>query len=583
MKVNLQGHSIILLIVTLLYVFLCSSTNLFSQTDYPQGYFRSPIDFTPSLSGTFAEIRSGHFHSGIDYRTQGLEGKPIYAAADGSVSRIRISPVGFGKAIYIEHPNGYTTVYAHVRNFTPQIQQFIVSEQYKRESFDVDLYPERNVFSVKKGEVIAWSGNSGSSSGPHLHFEIRHTHNQQPVNPKFFGLNIRDDIPPVLQALKIYPANAYTTINGQPQSLVFELNGANGEYRLKQDQQINIAGDVAFGIHVYDKHNHSNLRNGVAILNIFVDEECVFVYRVDEFSFSETRFVNAVIDYEEQIRNKRRFIQTRILPNNPLKIYPIAENGGIFTFPDDKNHAVRIEVEDALGNKATLEFSVSASMPALIPLTRIDTHNKTLFRHDQINRYQTSNILIELPVNALYEDIWFGLSENEQVTGTLAPLYHVHDIYTPVHRNYLLAIKPENIENRLRNKVIVVRQDDKEEWSSEGGTYKDGFVTTSTRSFGIFSVMMDTIAPQIKPVNISNNKNISQQKEIRININDELSGVKSYRGTMNGKWILMDYDPKTELLVYEIDERTSKGSNRFKLVVEDQVGNQAVYEATLQQ
>jgi hypothetical protein len=270
------------------------------------------------------------------------------------------------------------------------------------------------------------------------------------------------------------------------------------------------------------------------------------------------------------------------LPNNPLKIYPAAENGGIFTFSGRNNHAVRIEVEDALGNKATLEFRVSASPQSLIPLANTDTQNKTLFRYDQINRYQTSNFLLEMPANALYEDIWFGFSENNKATGTLSPLFHVHDIYTPVHRNYVLAIKPENLEMRLKDKVIVARQDDKGEWISEGGIFKDGFVTTSTRSFGVFSVMVDTVAPQIKPVNISNNKNISQQKEIRINISDELAGIKSYRGSMNGKWILMDYDPKNEVLVHEIDERTRKGSNQFKLVVEDQVGNQAVYEATLQ-
>jgi len=287
-----------------LFCFLLN-IQLFSQPDYPVGYFRSPIDFTPSLSGTFAEIRSGHFHSGIDYRTQGVEGKPLYAAADGFVSRIRISPVGFGKAIYIEHPNGFTTVYAHVRNFAPLIQQYIIKEQYRRESFDVDLYPEPRSMPVKKGEIIAWSGNSGSSSGPHLHFEIRHTHNQNPINPKLFGFNILDDIPPVMQALKIYPANPYTTINGQAQSAVFDLDGGSGRFRLIQNQMINIAGDVAFGIQAFDKQNHSNFRNGIVVLNVFIDEEHVFSYRNDEFAFAETRYVNAVIDYDEFVRNRR--------------------------------------------------------------------------------------------------------------------------------------------------------------------------------------------------------------------------------------------------------------------------------------
>ncbi len=540
----------------LLLIFSHFSFQLFSQPAYPANYFQSPIDFTPSLSGTFAEIRSGHFHSGIDYRTQGVEGKPLYAAADGFVSRIRISPVGFGKALYIEHPNGYTTVYAHVRNFAPHLQQYILAEQYRRESFDVDLYPEPNIFPVKKGEVIAWSGNSGSSSGPHLHFEIRHTHNQNPINPKLFGFNIRDDIPPVMQALKIYPVNTFTSINGRPESLVLDLAGGSGKYRLNPDQTINIAGEVAFGIQAYDQQNHSNFRNGVVGFNIFIDGEQVFAYRVDAFAFSETRYVNAVIDYEEFVSNRRRFIQTRVLPNNPLNIYPVISNGGVFSFSGTKTHKVRIEVEDAAGNQASLKFKVAASPPSLQRLVDDKVNDKNYFRYNQINRFQTGDFMLEMPENTLYEDLVFTFSEAEPASETLAKLFHVHDIYTPVHRNYTLAIKPENLDSKLRSKAIIVRRNDKDDWISEGGQYRDGFVTTTTRSFGVFSVMIDTIAPEIRPVNISNNKNIAQQKEIRIRISDELSGIKSYRGTMNGKWVLMDYDPKNELLVYEIDDRT---------------------------
>lgn len=552
-----------------------------AQKNHPTGYFRSPIDFTPSLSGTFAEIRTGHFHSGIDYRTQSVEGKPVYAAADGFVSRIRISPVGFGKAIYIEHPNGYTTVYAHLRNFASEIQQYIIAEQYKRESFDVDLYPEPRSIRVKKGDVIAFSGNSGSSSGPHLHFEIRHTHNQNPVNPKLFALNIRDDIPPVMQALKIYPASSNSTIDGSNQSKIYELTGANGKYWLSNDQPIRIAGDVAFGIQAYDMHNHSNLRNGFAIMNIFIDDTKVFAYRVDEFAFDETRYVNAVIDYEELIRSKRRFIQTRILPNNPLNIYPLVQNSGIFTFAEVGNRVVKIETEDAAGNKAVLQFRVSSMKPAFSYQATDNDENKILFRYNQVNKFQTDNLYLEIPPMALYDDIWFGYKAEAGAAPLIAGMHHIHNIYTPVHKAYTLAIKPEVSDRKIMEKSVIVRRDDKGNWISEGGSYKDGYVTTTTRNFGIFSVMADTIPPRITPVNISNNKNISQQNEVRIKISDALSGIRSYRGTMNGKWILMDYDAKNELLVYEIDDRTTKGTNHFRLVVEDNVGNRSEYQATL--
>lgn len=578
MTISHPGFPHIFLIVLFM---LSLSLGSDAQKTHPTGYFRSPIDFTPSLSGTFAEIRTGHFHSGIDYRTQGVEGKPIYAAADGFVSRIRISPGGFGKAIYVEHPNGYTTVYAHLRNFAVEIQRYIISEQYRQESFDVDLFPESKSIRVKKGDVIAFSGNSGSSSGPHLHFEIRNTHNQKPVNPKLFALNIRDEIPPVIQALKIYPANDYSTINGVNQSKLFEITGANGKYWLSNDQPIRIAGDVAFGIQAYDMHNNSNLRNGIAIINIFIENEHVYAYRVDEFAFEETRYVNAVIDYEELIKSKRRFIQTRILPNNPLRIYPQAGNDGIFTFSETANRVARIEVEDAAGNKAVLQFRISSLVPSYESIMAKEMEGKTLFRYNQVNKYQAENLYLEIPPMALYDDIWFSSKTENRVQLTIAGVYHIHNIYTPVHKAYSLAIKPEISDMRIIEKSVIVRRDDKGNWVSEGGSFKDGFVTTTTRNFGVFSVMADTIAPKITPVNISNNKNISQQKDIRVKISDALSGIKSYRGTINDKWILMDYDPKNELLVYEIDDRTSQGSNLFKLVVVDHTGNRSEYRATL--
>lgn len=570
-----------LLAVSFLLIFSFSVSPLWSQEDYPQGYFRSPIDFTPSLSGTFAEIRSNHFHSGLDYRTGGIEGKPLYAAADGFVSRIRIASGGFGKAIYIEHPNGFSTVYAHVRNFAPGITQYIRSEQYRQESFDVDLYPEPESIQVKKGEVIGWSGNSGSSGGPHLHFEIRHTHNQNPINPKLFGLNILDNIHPVIQALKIYPVNEQSTINEQAKALTLDLKGANGNYWLTQDQPIRIGGEVAFGIQAYDVHNHSNLKNGIPVINIFIDELQVFAYRVDEFAFSETRYVNAVIDYEELIRSKRRFIQTRVLPNNPLRIYPIINNGGAFSFTEQKNHAVRIEVVDAAGNTAKLQFRVTGMKSSPAPVVTTAIEDKTLFRYDRINRFQSNDFVLEMPANALYEDVWFEFDEEAMAKETFAKQFHVHNKYTPVHSNFVIAIKPVGFDQKLHNKLVVVSRDDNGKWTSAGGSLKDGFVTASVRSFGVYSIMADTLTPQIKPVNVVNNKNISQQNDIRVNITDNLSGIKSYRGTMNGKWILMDYDAKNDLLLYEIDDRTQKGSNKFTLVVEDQVGNQAVYEANL--
>lgn len=566
----------------LLLVFLLSNhSNLFAQNKYPQGYFRLPLDLTPSLSGTFSEIRSNHFHSGVDLRTQGAEGKPVYAIADGHVARIRVQPVGFGKALYIEHSNGYTSVYGHLRNFIPAIQKYVVAEQYRRESFDVDLYLAEDKFYFKKGDLIAWSGNSGSSGGPHLHFEIRKTSNQNPINPLLFGLDIRDNIAPVIQAFKVYPVNEYSTVNNSPDNMLFTVTANNNTYTINDNKPLMISGDVAFGVQSYDKHNASELRNGIVSFKVFIDDEQVFAYRVDEISFDETRYVNSVIDYEELIRSKRRFIQTRILPNNPLKIYSSVKNKGVFTFDENKEYKVVVELADVAGNKGVLKFLVIGKPPVHIPLNRNEHKNSVHFRWDRPNSFESETFNLEIPSGSLYENIWFTYKEERPKNGTFAKLYHVHNYYIPLHNSFTISIKTEGLSPALINKAVVARLDEKGQWVWEGGGYKNGFMTARSRNFGVYSVKVDTLAPKIIPVNIQNGKNISQQKTISLKISDSFAGIKSYRATMNGKWILMDYDRKNDLITYEIDDRTLKGNNSFLLVIEDNVGNRSEYKANL--
>ncbi|MDP2423135.1 MAG: M23 family metallopeptidase [Bacteroidales bacterium] len=562
-------------------IFLLQSGNITGQTTYPHDYFRLPVDITPSLSGSFGELRSNHFHSGIDFRTQGAEGKPVYASADGYVSRIRISPVGFGKAIYIEHPNGFTTVYAHVRNFKPSIQQYIIREQYRKESFDVDYYPEPKSIFVKKGEVIAWSGNSGSSGGPHLHYEIRRSSNQFPINPALFGIKITDNISPVIQRLKIYPADNYSSINNKSESMVFEASGSKGSYRLTTENPLSLSGTVAFGLQYYDLHDHSNLQLGIVSMDVFINAQLVYSHRIDQFSFDETRYVNAVIDYEELIRNKRRFVQTRILPNNPLKIYEVVKQNGVFDFSDPGLYQIRIVVTDSYGNQAMLDFTATGSPASSRPLFVPDTTGKNLFRHHQINSFTADKFIIELPLLALYDDIWFTSSERSPERETFSNVFEIHNTCTPVHRSYILKIKPSKLPEKLRSKSVIARKDDKNKWVSEGGHYEAGWVSTAVRSFGVFSVVVDTLAPVIAPVNIHPGKDISNQNTIALKINDEFSGIKTYHGSLNGQWILMDYDPKNESLVYMFDARLIKGENKFVLLVSDNVGNNARYEAKL--
>ncbi len=565
----------------LFILLIIQSEAILGQSAFPQNYFRIPINITPSLSGSFGEIRTNHFHSGIDFRTQSVEGKPVFAAADGFVSRIRVSPIGFGKAIYIDHPNGFTTVYAHVRNFKASIQQYIINEQYKREEFDVDLYPDKGSMAVKKGEIIAWSGNSGSSGGPHLHFEIRRTAGQIPVNPILFGIKVADKISPIIQRLKIYPADEFSSVNRIDAPQVFEVTGGNGQYRLIPENSLVLSGRAAFGIQCFDMHNDSSLKLGIAKMEVVINSQLVYSYIIDEFSFDETRYVNAIIDYEELIRNKRKFIQTRILPNNPLKIYKGAYQNGTFDFSNPVHYQIQIVVTDSHSNQSVLNFKATGDPASPQRISPPDTMGKKMFRFNQANIIREERIVIEMPPLALYEDSWIALSEKNQEKGTFSKVFDVHNPTTPVHRSYILRLKTNEMPERLRAKALIASKNNENNWGSEGGKFENGWVEATVRTFGTFAVMVDTIPPQITTINIQNGKDISNQKEIRIKIKDNLSGIRAYHGTLNGQWVLMDYDPKNELLVYVFDGRLKKGENRFVLKVSDFVGNISHYEAKL--
>ncbi len=553
----------------------------FSQKTYPQEYFRMPLDVLASLSGSFGELRSSHFHSGIDFRTQGVEGLPVYASADGVVSRIRISPVGFGKALYVDHPNGYTTVYAHVRNFSPAIQNYIIVEQYRRESFDVDLYPEPGILKVKKGEIIAWSGNSGTSGGPHLHFEIRHTQGQVPVNPALFGLNIRDRVPPVIQRLTVYPADETSTVNGKNNPATFDLVPLNGVYTLAGQVIPELAGSFAFGVQYYDRHNDSNLNLGIVSMTVNVNAQQVFKFQIEKFAFDDTRYINAVVDYAELMTSGRRFLQTRIRPNNPLDFYRLADNRGVFGFTSGNIHKVEIILADSWNNTSKLEFRAKGVVAAERPGAKSDTLPGTLFRYNKTNSYTSPNLEMEMPPLALYEDAVIAIRQSESKNSFFPHVFQVHDKRTPLHLSYTLRLKAEGLPIQLQQKTVVVRQSDNGRWLSEGGKYDNGWMVLQTRSFGTFTLMADTMAPVITPVNISEGKTLAGQKTIQVKISDSLSGLRSYRGALNGRWILMDYDAKNDLLTYDFDDRLKKGKNQFTLRVEDNTGNVSTYEATL--
>jgi hypothetical protein len=568
---------IILLILFVNFIF-----PLFAQKEYPQNYFIAPLDIPLHLSGTFGELREDHLHSGLDIRTGEVEGLNVYAAADGYVSRIKVSSGGYGKAIYVTHPNGYISVYAHLQQYKGAIKDYVKNEQYRRESFEVELYPAIGAITVKKGEIIALSGDSGGSGGPHLHFEIRYAGSEKPVNPLLFGFEVEDYTSPVIHLLKVYPAEKNCFIGNKKKEVELAVQGSSGKYSLSGKDTLSITGKAFFGINTIDLFNNGNNKNGVYSIRLMLDSSQVFEQVMETFSFDETRYINSLIDYPEYISNQRRVQKSYIQPNNKLSIYQNVKNKGVIDFSDDEVHSLIYQVTDAAGNISSLTFWVKSKIKIEADQKESSTSNdEIIFTYKKNNSFTTDLVSFEVPGSALYDTLLFSYKLLPPIKRSYSSVHQLHNSVVPLHTQCKLSIRADLLPKTLQDKALIAKVEDQQNLSSVGGDWDNGFVTSQIREFGNYCVVVDSISPKITPVNISNNKNISGQNTIQVQIYDELSGIESYRGSINGEWILMDYDAKNDLLTYIYDERLTKGENLFELKVTDKKNNVSNYKAKL--
>ena len=568
------------------YLLICLSSLpliLSGQSPAAKGYFRSPVGYPITLSGSFGEIRQNHFHSGIDIRTGGETGKPVYAVADGYVSRINISPYGFGKTVYIHHSNGYTSVYAHLNGYSAAIAKWAKEQQYSQESFVLDKEVPAGLLKVAKGDVIAYSGNSGSSAGPHLHFEIRDASTQEPMDPLAFGIPISDKTRPKIYNIRIIPHGFNSMVNFSDRALLLPVTETGGAFALKQTDTVKVSGNIVFGIEASDFHDGSTMKNGIRTYELFVDDEKRFGMTVDRFAFADSRYVNSIIDYPLYIETRHRVVRSYIAPNDKLKIFDDPSANGVINFTDTRPHKVRYVVSDVHGNRSAITFWVRSHPPANVR-GRFDpalSAKGTWMLCTEPNTYKADGVTLSIPGNALYEDLDFIAAVSDPLPQGYSQVYVLHDKYTPLHTWCDLSIRADRLPASLQEKALVARIDGPGDFTSAGGTWEDGYVKCRIRDFGSYTVLADTTAPVIRPVNISQGKNISKQGTISVKISDNLSGIKSYRGTLNGRWILMDYDAKRDLLTYKYDDRIKPGKNLFRLVVTDNTGNRSEYSASL--
>ncbi|MDZ7743973.1 MAG: M23 family metallopeptidase [Bacteroidota bacterium] len=558
----------------LIFAFIIVHQAFAQNTPYPQGDFVAPVKIPIYLSGTFGELRGQHFHSGIDIKTNGKKGIPIIAIADGYVTRIKVSPGGFGKALYIAHPNGYSSVYAHLQSFMPGIQEYVIKNQYELESFPVNLFPDQKMFKVKQGDTIALSGNSGSSLGPHLHFEIRETEREVPVNPLFFNFEIKDYVRPRIKAIQIYPYDHFSRLDGRKESIKLRVAGWGEKHRLEKEKLISVSGNVYFGIETDDQLNDMPNRNGVYSVELFVDSSLVYSTRMDKFSFYETRYINSLIDYAEYTTNKDRFQKSLIEPNNKLSVYKNVNNNGVITFNDSSLHRIEYIVRDAYGNVSRLEFPLR-SIPVDSSAANYELEEGTYFSYVLKNEFTGEGFRLSAPPGAFYSSFFFTWDTLRNDGKYFSNIHQVHNENVAIHDWIVISIKADTVPLTMQEKLLVVKLNAEGEMSPAGGFYKDGWMTSSIRDFGNYTVGIDTIPPEIRALNVYDNKNIQGYPSIRISIKDDLSGIKDYRASLNGQWILMEYDPKNDLLEYFVDSKLQKGKNAFSLEVKDERGNRS--------
>lgn len=542
---------------------------IFSTNKYPITDFRQPLDISPpALAGSFGEIRSNHFHSGIDFRTNQREGYPVYAVADGYISRLRVQNSGFGQALYINHANGFTTVYGHLQRFAPKIATIVKNLEYEKKTFEIDEFPDASLIPVHKGEIIAWSGNRGSSGGPHLHFEIRDTKTEETINPQFFGIVIPDNIPPVIHGLYVYRLNGKTFNESTPKQAI-TISGANGSY--KATAPISLTGEVGFGIVVTDRHNGLSGTNGVYSIQLELDGKMVYTSALERFAFEDSKAINSHIDYPTYLNTKRSIQKSFVDPGNPLKIYSNLVNNGRINFNDGAQHQLRYIITDSKGNSSLLPFTVHAgSAPIAAPTVAAGI----IYPYNKVNEFNAEEVKVILPKGTLYNDLNFTYKKLPRPAGNAwSAVHQIHNRYVPLHIGFDLWIKGDNLPENLRGKALIVNLNG----SSQGGSFDNGYVKATPKNFGSFYIAVDTIAPRIFPVNISEGKNMSGLSKIFFKISDNLSGIKSFNGYIDGKWALMEFDAKTATLWHSFDERTAAGRHTLELTVVDMKENTRNY------
>ena len=524
--------------------------------------FHSPIDAPFDLSGTFGEFRS-RFHTGIDFKSRGVQGQKIFSIEDGFVSRIEVNNYGYGKVIYIDHPNGYTSVYAHLRNFSPELNKYIKSELYKSQTNSIKKFPKKNELTVSKGSIIGYSGNTGRSFGPHLHFEIRETKNQNALNPLMFNYKYIDKERPIIRGLYI--------IN-EDKSLVRKLPVRKKISKLNDSTYISdlieYNGKIGIGLDIYDiQYKNLYNQNGIYKIELFIDSILSYSYKMDKIKFSENHYKKIMYDYLSLVEKNKKVLKIYTPRNSNLSFLKNNSFNGIINSDTYKDNSVTIKISDWNKNSSYIKFRLKS----------VTTKSEDiLFQGIEVLRNQDYTLnknssIIEIDKNTFYDDLLLNISYNSDTLD-------LGKEKNPF-RSSLRVKLPHKIIDTMQLRQSFVGKIINDRVSYLSSKKNNSYVYTNTSSLGRYIISRDTLEPEIKPINFKNNSNIKGKRSLRLRLKDELSGIKKYSSYINGIWALFEYEPKSNLIFHNLsDGIINNGENELIIKYEDGVGNKGIYK-----
>jgi len=552
-------------LILILFSFLNVESQI-NHTKYPQGYFSNPLDIPMSLSANFGELRTNHWHMGLDLRTDQKENYPVYASADGYVAHIGIRPSSFGRFIIINHPNGYSTLYAHLNAFYPALEKHVREKQTEKESWAIELDFSENDFKVKKGNEIAKSGNTGGSQGPHLHFEIRETETGRSLNPLLFGMPLQDDVPPTLLKLAMYD-RSISTYDQTPK--LFSLKKTDSGYIIPKLTVLKTGFNiVGFAIQAVDKFTGSQNPNGIYTARILKDDEPIAEFVLDQIDYAESEYINAQIDYRFYKAGKGYLQHISPLPAKEKPVYKIYNNDGFIHLEDTLTHTITIQVGDVNDNFSILSFLLQFKVGLDIKQPVSNPGNN--FIPAQVNIFEKADFEAYLPEACVYDTIRPSyLRAITALPNAVSALHQLKDNSYPIHEEMIIKIKPTiKIKPEWRNKIMIQRNGNnamlKPIWQGE-------WLSTKTGAFGSFIALIDTTAPQINSLGKGDTVDLSPASRIVFTPTDK-SGIKSFHAVLDSSWLMFTND-KGRGWIYNFDGQCPYGVHLLKVRVEDAVGN----------